>query len=84
MTQTAKPTMLVIVLAGCVAILSNFAVAQETIDTRIGTLEFTKDFEKGYPTHETVKKLYDEMDFQRATQAYMWSIPVPTVYSIRG
>jgi hypothetical protein len=46
------------------------------IDSRIGELEFTKDFENGYPTDETVKKLYDEMDFQRATQAYMWSIPL--------
>jgi hypothetical protein len=25
------------------------------------------------PTDETVKKLYDEMDIQRATQAYLWS-----------
>ena len=76
MTQTAKSTMLVIVLAGCIATPSNFAVAQETIDSRIGKLSFTKDFENGYPTDETVKKLYDEMDFQRATQAYMWSIPL--------
>ncbi|HBG93775.1 MAG TPA: hypothetical protein DDY14_00300 [Chromatiaceae bacterium] len=51
--------------------------AQTTdVDTRIGTLEFTKDFANGYPTDATVKKLYDEMDFQRACQAYMWSIPL--------
>ena len=37
----------------------------ETRDTRIGELVF----EKGYPTQETVAKLYDELDFQRATQA---------------
>ncbi len=48
----------------------------ETIDTRIGQLSFTHDFANGYPTDETVKKLYDEIDFQRACQAYIWSIPL--------
>jgi len=52
------------------------AIAQETIDSRIGELSFTKDFANGYPTDATVKKLYEELDFQRACQAYMWSIPL--------
>jgi hypothetical protein len=43
----------------------------ETIDTRIGKLSF----ESGYPAQDTVQKLYDEMDFQRACQAYLWGIP---------
>src|SRR5689334_14322322 len=47
----------------------------QTIDTRIGALEFTHDFANGYPTDETVQKLYDERDFQRACQAYLWSLP---------
>jgi hypothetical protein len=47
----------------------------QTIETRIGTLEFTHDFANGYPTDATVEKLYDERDFQRACQAYLWSIP---------
>jgi hypothetical protein len=47
------------------------AQAQETIDTRIGELTF----ESGYPSQETVQKLYDEMDFQRASQAYLWGLP---------
>ena len=45
--------------------------AQETLDTHIGKLTF----ESGYPSKETVSKLYDEMDFQRASQAYLWGIP---------
>jgi len=49
----------------------------ETIDTRIGELNFTHDFANGYPTHATRKKLFNEMDFQRATQAYLWAIPRP-------
>src|SRR5262245_19494546 len=43
----------------------------ESMKTRIGELEF----ESGYPSQETVQKLYDEMDFQRACQAYIWGIP---------
>jgi hypothetical protein len=46
-----------------------------TIETRIGRLEFTHDFANGYPTDATIDKLYDERDFQRACQAYLWSLP---------
>ena len=57
--------------------LSGHAQAgEQTIETRIGPLEFTHDFENGYPTLETQQKLFDEMDFQRATQAYIWGIPI--------
>ena len=49
--------------------------APGAIETRIGTLEFTHDFANGYPTDKTVEKLYDERDFQRACQAYIWSLP---------
>jgi len=45
------------------------------IETRIGRLEFTHDFANGYPTDRTVEKLYDARDFQRACQAYLWSLP---------
>jgi hypothetical protein len=44
---------------------------KESKETRIGKLAFVS----GYPSDETVKKLYDEMDFQRACQAYLWGIP---------
>ncbi len=43
-----------------------------TINTPMGAL----DFEGGYPTSETVAKLYDELDFQRAVQTYLWAIPL--------
>jgi len=49
--------------------------APSRIETRIGTLEFTHDFANGYPTDATIDKLYDERDFQRACQAYLWSLP---------
>ena len=42
------------------------------IETRIGKLEFTK----GYPSNETITRLYNELDFQRAVQAYIWALPL--------
>ena len=47
----------------------------QTLETPIGTLEFTHDFGNGFPTNATVEQLYDERDFQRACQAYIWSLP---------
>jgi len=48
--------------------------AQETtvVESRIGNLSF----EYGYPSKRTVTGLYDELDFQRATQAYIWGLPI--------
>ena len=48
----------------------------QSIETRIGTLSFTHEFANGYPTKETIEKLYDERDFQRACQAYLWALPI--------
>jgi hypothetical protein len=44
----------------------------QNVDTRIGKLEF----EQGVPTLPTVKNLYDEMDFQRACQLFLWALPI--------
>ncbi len=33
------------------------------------------DLENGYPTAATARRLYDELDLQRATQAYLWALP---------
>ncbi|HET6942942.1 MAG TPA: DUF1254 domain-containing protein [Sphingomicrobium sp.] len=48
----------------------------KTLDTRIGPLQFTHDFANGYPTPDTLEKLFDERDFQRACQAYLWGLPL--------
>jgi hypothetical protein len=42
-----------------------------TLESPIGKLEI----KNGYPTDKTVTKLYDALDFQRATQAYIWALP---------
>ena len=51
----------------------------ETVETRIGNLTFTHDFADGYPTADTLQKLYAERDFQRACQAYIWVIPMVAI-----
>jgi hypothetical protein len=43
----------------------------QSVDTRIGKVEL----DVGYPTKATAEKLYNEMDFQRATQAFIWALP---------
>jgi len=48
-------------------------------ETRIGTL----NFENGFPTEETTRKLFDEMDYQRAVQAFLWGYPAVSFESIR-
>ncbi|MEZ4564861.1 MAG: DUF1254 domain-containing protein [Thermomicrobiales bacterium] len=50
-----------------------------TLDSRIGPLEY----QVGYPTDDTAQMLYDEMDFQRACQAYIWGIPAMGFYGLR-
>jgi hypothetical protein len=62
------------IMASAMCLFAAFAlpVQGETLDTSIGELEF----EAGYPTQETVEKLYDELDFQRAVQAYLWALPM--------
>src|SRR5262245_8156827 len=51
-------------------IAPSFAPA-ETVDTRLGKLEL----QAGYPSKATAERLFDEMDFQRATQAFIWALP---------
>ena len=57
-----------------IVMLSTHSSAQETLETRIGELQFTENY--GYPTEATAEKLFDEMDFQRASQSYIWALPI--------
>jgi hypothetical protein len=53
--------------------------APASVETRVGTLSY----ESGYPTAETTRKLFDEIDFQRAVQAYLWAYPAVSFESIQ-
>ena len=48
------------------------------VETRIGDLEFVG----GYPTEDTIRKAFDQLDVQRATQAYLEFMPMMSVNSI--
>ena len=50
---------------------SAFVAAAVTMNTRFGKLEFPG----GYPTEETIQKVYDELDLQKATQLYLSMYP---------
>lgn len=66
-----KRNLCTLMASALLVLAAHSAAAQETKDTRIGKLTF----ENGYPSQESVNKLYDEMDFQRACQAYLWGLP---------
>ena len=51
-----------------------------SVDSRLGKLEI----DNGYPTEATVKKLYDDIDFQRACQAYLWGLPLIAMVQWQG
>ena len=74
----AEPTNL-FKTAGEKQVGADFKPAPDTIETNFGTLNF--DLE-AFPTEETTRKIYDELDLQRATQAYMDFYPALSVYAI--
>ena len=73
MEKTLKTSLIAILT---IALFTVTATGAETIKTRIGKLTFTHDFGNGYPTDSTVAKLFEEIDFQRACQAYIWALPL--------
>ena len=58
---------------------TDFEPAPDKIRTDFGTLRFEGG---AFPTEESVDLIYDEMDLQRATQAYMDFMPALSVYGI--
>jgi hypothetical protein len=55
-----------------------FEPAPETIKTRYGTLNFPQ----GYPTEKTIRKVYDELDLQRATQLFLDMYPALSMHGM--
>lgn len=65
-----------VLIASALTVTATAALSQGlpttgTVETPIGKL----DISNGYPSEQTTKKLFDEMDFQRAVQAYLWALP---------
>ncbi len=51
----------------------------DKVETRLGTLEFFD----GFPTDASVEKLYENLDFQRAVQAYLLALPPVSMAALR-
>jgi hypothetical protein len=51
----------------------------DTVDTRIGTLRFVD----GVPDPETATKLFDQLDFQRAVEAFLAAMPAASMEALR-
>ena len=58
---------------------ADFKPAPDKIYTDFGTLNFELE---AFPDEKSVQKIYDEMDLQRATQAYMDFFPAMSTYGI--
>jgi hypothetical protein len=50
----------------------------DTVQTRIGTLKFFD----GLPDAETVRKVYDNLDFGRGVEAFMAGMPAASIYGM--
>lgn len=44
----------------------------QDLDTRLGKVAMEGEL----PAHESIAKLYAELDFQQATQSYLWALPL--------
>jgi hypothetical protein len=51
----------------------------DTVETRLGTLEFFD----GLPSPETVASVYDNLDFLRGVEAFLNAMPGASMYAIR-
>ena len=67
-------TLLTAALVGALVIgdLASQALAQETRFDKLANLPFSEN----RPTKETAQTLRDELLFQRATQTYLWALPL--------
>jgi hypothetical protein len=79
MKTSHLPILISAALAGALTITSAGAQTPDSVKTRVGDLKF----EQAYPTEETTRKVFDEIDYQRAVQAYLWAYPAVSFESIR-
>jgi hypothetical protein len=55
-----------------------YITTPDTVETRIGTLKFFD----GLPDSETVKKVYENLDFSRGVEAFLTGMPAASVYAV--
>lgn len=55
-----------------VAMSCGIAAHAQTLDTHIGPITMEGEL----PSRESISKLYAELDYQQATQSYLWALPL--------
>src|SRR5271157_3654941 len=78
MKATRRHMFIVAALVGAFA-LHAAAFAQSTHWDELGALSFPEN----YPTPEASARLYDELQFQRACQVYLWALPAMNMVAMR-
>jgi hypothetical protein len=61
---------------GMLVATSAIASAEEMYPNKVQTHIGELNFDHGVPTKETSEKLYYELEYHRAVQAYLWSLPI--------
>jgi hypothetical protein len=75
MTTTSRGLALATIVFTALAVPTaeaQFLPTTGSVTSRLGPLELVN----GYPTDATVEKLFDDIDSQRACQAYLWALPL--------
>jgi len=54
-------------------------ITPDRVETRLGTLHFFD----GLPDEVTVQTVYDNLDFQRAVQAFLTALPAAALHAMR-
>lgn len=54
------------------AVSCSVAAQAQTLATRVGPVAMEGEL----PAHESISKLFEELDFQQATQSYLWALPL--------
>ena len=71
LTAIAASAMVMVGMPTTVIAQGDFAAGETIFETQISKLKSNN----GYASPDTSKLLYDCMNFQRATQVYLWALP---------
>lgn len=55
----------------------SYITTPDSVETRIGTLKFNN----GVPDQQTIRKVYDQIDFGRGVEAFLIGMPATSVYA---
>ena len=79
MKATCPRSLMAAVLVGALTTLAGMAFAQSSRWDELSKLPF----KESYPTPEASARLYDELQFQRAVQVYLWALPAMNMVAMR-